>query len=444
MAGGPDPSDAEVSAFYRQNQARYMIPERRVLRYAVFGAEQVAAAATPTEAEIANFYRSNAARYGAKETRTLSWVVLPDQAAARALAAKIAGGTSFADAARQAGFGPADTAIGQKSREEIVNIASAAVATAAFSTPQGKTTPPVQSPLGWHVVKVDAVNVVAARPLAAVRAEIAKQVGTAKAQDALTAMVTRIEDKLGEGSSLEEVARAEKLNVQETPPVTATGQQPGVAGWKAPPELAPLLRGGFEMGPDEDPAVETITPNQRFAMLAVGRVVPAAPPALAQIRDQVKTDLIARRAADRARQLAKSLVDKINRGTPPRAAFAQAGVKLPALQAVTARRIDIAKPNQPVPPPLAMMFTLPKGRAKLLEAPNGAGWFVVHLENSVPGNAAAAPALVQATRTQFQQILGDEYAAQFSAAVQRQLKVKRNEDAIARTRRQLLGGAPVQ
>jgi peptidyl-prolyl cis-trans isomerase D len=138
------------------------------------------------------------------------------------------------------------------------------------------------------------------------------------------------------------------------------------------------------------------------------------------------------------------LVAKINAGVPAARAFAEAGIKLPAPQPVTARRIDIARPNQPVPPPLAMMFSLPKGKARLLAAPQGQGWFVVHLENSIPGNAGGNPQLIQATRTQFQQILGQEYAEQFTSAIEKSLNVKRNQEGIAKLKRQLQGGGLVQ
>jgi peptidyl-prolyl cis-trans isomerase D len=88
-----------------------------------------------------------------------------------------------------------------------------------------------------------------------------------------------------------------------------------------------------------------------------------------------------------------------------------------------------------------MLFSLPQGRAKILEAPNGAGWFVVHLQVRTPGDARGNPALVQATRAEFSRILGEEYAAQFTRAVQTELEVKRNEEAIAATKRRLRGGA---
>ena len=138
------------------------------------------------------------------------------------------------------------------------------------------------------------------------------------------------------------------------------------------------------------------------------------------------------------------MVAKINAGVPARQAFAEADVTLPAPEAVKARRIDIARGGQAVPPPLAMMFSLPKGKARLLAAPQGAGWFVVHLEQTVPGNAATAPELVQATKSQFQRILGEEYAAQFTRAVEKGLDVKRNEDTIRATKKALIGGGAAQ
>jgi peptidyl-prolyl cis-trans isomerase D len=142
--------------------------------------------------------------------------------------------------------------------------------------------------------------------------------------------------------------------------------------------------------------------------------------------------------------LANAIVGRINGGMAPAQAFSGAGVSLPAVQRVSSRRIDIARPGQPVPPPLAMMFSLARGKARILEAPNGEGWFVVHLESTTPGNAAGQNGLIQATRTQFQGALGDEYASQFNRAIQAGLKVERDEAKIAQVKRQLQSGQPVQ
>lgn len=436
VPAGPAPTAAEIQAFYQQNQGRYRIPERRVIRYAPFGLEQVAAAATPTEAEIANYYRSNAANYAAQETRTLSQVVLPTQQAAQQFAAKVAGGTSFSQAAAEAGFSNADINVGQQTRSQFSDLASQAVANAAFSAQQGAVTPPTQSEFGWHVVRVNEINRTAARPLAAVRDEIATQLTEQKQQEALANLINSIEDSLADGASFEEVARANNLQVRETPPVTATGN---AEGGQLPPEARPLVETAFEMAEDEDPVVETLEQGERFAIMAPARVIPAAPPPLAQISERVKADLTAKRAADRARAIAASIAAKINAGMAPAQAFAQAGISLPAPQPVNARRMEIAQGDQ-VPPPLAMLFSMKKGTAKVLEAPNGAGWFVVHLDETEAGDAKDQPQLVQATRAQFGQVAGNEYVEQFVRAVEREEGVERNEEAINRLKQQIQGG----
>lgn len=432
MATGAEPSEAEVAAFYARNAVRYTIPERRVLRYAVFGRPNVAAAAKATDAEVAAAYQENAAAYAPRETRSFSQVVLPSKAAADAFAAKVAGGTNFAQAAAQAGFSPADTAIGQLTKEQLAGRFTPGVANAAFSAARGAVTAPVQSPLGWHVVRVDAVTTSAGRPLASVRAELVQQIEERKATNALLALVSTIEDEVGNGASFEEVVRAHGLTIQQSPPVTARGTSPGVAGFQLPAEVGPLLRSGFDLGLDDDPVVETITENQRFALVAVGRIVPAAPPPLAQIADRVRTDIKTERATAQARSVANAILAKVNRGVPIRQAFAEAGVALPPVQTLTATRMDTARRDAQVPAPMAAMFGTAKGKARLIAAPNGSGWFIVRTDEVIPGDAGNAPGLVEATRVQLSQVIGPEFSEQFLRAVEREVKVERNAAVINR------------
>ncbi|MGZ8284296.1 MAG: peptidyl-prolyl cis-trans isomerase [Allosphingosinicella sp.] len=442
MGAGAEPSEAELAAFYRSSRARYTIPERRVIRYAVFGPENVAAQTQATEAEIQAAYRSNPS-YAARETRRLSQVVLPE-AEARALAQKVAAGTGFAAAAAQAGRSAADIALGASSREDYAGKSSPAVAAAVFGAAKGATVGPIRGPFGWHVVKVEDIVVSTARPLASVRGELATQIQQSKSLNAVNDLASRIENAIGDGSTFDEIAAAQKLAVKETPPVTATGAAPETAGWQAPPEVRPLLEGAFAIEPGEEPAVETIQENQRYALVAIARTIPSAVPPLAAVRDRVKADLVVRRASERARAVASAIVARINAGTPPAQAFAQAQVKLPPVQTLTATRREIAQANAQVPPPMAMMFSLPRGKARLLPAPDGRGWFVVYLDRIVPGDASKEPGLIQAVRSQFGAIIGEEYASQFTAAIRSEMKVERNEEALRKLKDELAGPGATQ
>jgi peptidyl-prolyl cis-trans isomerase D len=314
------------------------------------------------------------------------------------------------------------------------------VAAAVFAAAKGATVGPIRSGLGWHVVKVDDVKKMAAKPLASVRGEIAAALAKQKTQAALNALASRIDNEASSGASFAEVAKKENLSVVQTPPVTAAGQAPGTAGWTAPGDLAPLLRGAFQMDPNDQPAVAPIVPNQRYALVSVAQIVPAAPPPLGQIHDRVKTDLMAWRASLRAKAIAQSIVAKINAGVAPAQAFAQAGVKLPAPQPLSATRHDLAKPGQQVPAALAALFSLSRGKARLLDAGEARGWFIVTLDKVTPGDLAKEPSLAQQAHGALQQVFSDEYQQQFINAIRAGVKVKRNDKALAQLKADLLAG----
>lgn len=437
MASGSPPSDAEVATWYSRNIARYTVPERRVLRYALLGKEQLPAAKA-SEAEIAAFYQQSAVLYGAKETRTLSQVILPGEAAAKALAAKAKAGASLAQAAR--GAGVEAVTLAEQSRARYAGTSSAAIAAAVFAAPQGSIAGPIKGALGWYVVKVDAVKEAAARPLDAVRGEIAAAIEKQKLEDALSAKVTAIEDAIAEGSSFDDVLKAEQLTAVTTPALLANGGAPDQPDWKAPPELPPLLKASAELTSDDDAIVETIAANERYAIVKVERVVPSAPAPLAKVREQVLRDLTGKRASERARAVATAIMAKANAGVPLDKAFAEAAVRLPPVERASGRQMDLSRPDQPVPPPLALMFSMAKGKTKLLPVPGDRGWFVVQLVEVVPGDAGKAPQLVEATRQQFNRVLAEEYGAQLTAAIKKELGVKRNDAAIARLKSDLAGG----
>ncbi len=437
LADKQPPSDADVQAFYKKNAARYMVPERRAVRYALIGPEQVAIVA-PTEADIQKFYSANQTTYGASEKRTLSQIVLPDQAAARTLADRVRKGESFAKLAAEKGFAAADIAIGEQNQAQFASATTPQVAAAAFAAPAGSVTDPVQSDYGWHVVHVESVAKAAGRPLAAVRQEIVEKLTAQKRDEALADLVAKIEDGFSGGQSMADVLKAHRLTEATTPPLTATGIDPANPAYKAPPEMGIILKAGFALSPDDDPVVEEVG-KDHYAIVALGDVTEAAPRPLAEITDGVRADLARSRASEKARALAAAIVAKVKAGIPLAEALAQA--KMPPPQTATNRRIDVASRGDQIPAPLAMMFSMPANGVRMLPAPNDQGWFIVRVDEVKKGDISAAPALVELTRAQFNQFAGDEYVAQFARAVAADVGMKRNGKAIVRLKQDLMGGA---
>ena len=436
---GTAPTDADVNAWYSRNLARYTLPERRVIRYALIAADQLKAPPQVSDAEIEAFYKANAAEYGATETRSFSQVVLPDQAAAKALSAKVKNGKSFAEAASEAGFTPADTSLGTRTRAAITELSSPEVAQAAFATPQGGTTEPIKSALGWHILHVDNVKLIAARALSAVRDSIAESLLKQKADEALANMVGDVEDQIADGATFDDVVKARRLQIVTTPPLLPDGTAPEEGSWKARPELQILLKPAFAGSPDDDPTVETIGNGQLHALLKIDRIVPSAPIQLARIKDRVANDLMVDRASARAQSVAKSILAKVNGGIPLAKAIAESEIRLPPPQPAGGRQIDLMQSGRQAPPPLALMFSMKAGETKVLEAPQKRGWFIVHVDGIAKGDANTMPGLIQSTQGEFSRMMADEIQQQFSASLVKNVGVTRNETAIARLRRELSG-----
>jgi peptidyl-prolyl cis-trans isomerase D len=439
MAGGAAPTPAELQAFYKTHIANYVQPERRVLRYALIGRDQVAAQAVPSEADIRKVYDSHPETYAAHETRALSQVVLPDEAKAKAFKATVAGGKSFADAAKAAGFSEKDIALGVKSQADFAGLSSPAVAAAVFALPAGAVSDPVKSEFGWNVVKVETVNHIPGTPYEKARPEIAGDLGKQMQDKALANLVNKTQDALDNGRNFADTVKAEGLSVIETPPLTQAGAAADPA-YKPAPEVAALLKPGFASAPDQPPSIETVQPQERYALLTVGSVSPAAPLPFAQVATRVTADLQAQRAADRAKAIADAIVAKVNAGTPLAAAFAAAPVKLPPIQEGKMRRIDLARAQGQIPIGLKTLFALVAGHVKAVPAENGSGWFVVRLNAVTPADPAILAPLIAQSKGELTQSMGEEYVQQLARAAGDGFGVTRDPAAVAALKQQLLTG----
>lgn len=431
------PTDAEAAGWYQAHLARYSLPRRRVIRYAPIGPDSVKAT-PPTDAEIAAYYTANAASYAASETRAVSQVVLPTEAAAKDFAGRIAGGTPFAKAAADAGFAAADIALGAVTRTALATASSARVADAVFALPSGGTTPPLPTALGFAVDHVEAVTARPARSLAQARDEIAAALTKKKAQDAVGTLVAQVQDAASDGSSFDDIVARYKLAAVTTPPLVADGTAPATPAFRPDATLTALLKAANDATPDDQPTLETVGPDGRYALLGVASIMPAAPLPLAQVKPRVARDMTADRAASRARATAALILARVAKGQPVAAAFAAAG--LPAPQPVTLSQVDLARAGDRAPPVLRTLFQLAAGKARIVPAPNGAGWFVVRLERILPGDAAQLPSIVAATRSELSQNIGEEFAREFANAARVEVRVSRNPAAIAQLDQQLRGG----
>lgn len=431
------PGDAEVTAWYAAHKADYILPERRVIRYATFTDAAVKSVPAPTEAEIAALYAKNKALYAASESRTVTQLVLPTEPAAKAIMAELAKGKTLEAAASSKGLAAAN--LGSLSKEALSAQTSQAIADAAFAADKGRVIGPLKAPLGWTVLRVDAIESKPARSLDQARAELTQALAASKRRAALTDFSARIEDEFDNGASLTDVAKELGLAISETPALLADGSVFGQQGAKAPPQLAKVVGAAFAMEGEKQPQLAEIEPGKTFAIFDVGALSPAAPPPLAEIRAIVANDVQLAKGAAAAKAVAQKIEDAVRKGADLGTTIAGLKLAIPPVQPVSMSRQQFQAMGQQVPPPLSLMFQMAKGKVKLLGAPRARGWFVVQLKDVVPAQIDPRDPRFADLGKSIAQLQGSEFSEELRAAMRGEVGVKRNDNAIRSVRTRLVG-----
>lgn len=432
-----NPSDAQLSDWYAKNRTQFIRPERRTLRFAVFGTDTLSVNATPTAAEIAARYKRDAAQYAASEKRVVTSFVVPTQDAANSLAARIRGGASLETVAREAGF-TASKAEGRE-REAMAGATSFAFAENAFKAAQGGVIEPAQGTLGWYVGRVDSIERTPARTLADATPQITEALTAEKRASAIADRVSEIEGEIDGGTALAEVAKAYGLKVETTPALLASGRAYGQPGAQIVPQLAPILPTAFQME-ESEPQLAEVVPGEQFVIFEVAKVEEASAPPLASVRDAAATAWKRAQGAVLAKQAADRITAKVRSGTPLAAALAaenKPGFEREPIDLTRRQLLERGRGN--LPPPLVLMFSMAEKTVKTLEGPRDLGWYVIALDDISTLPLDKEGELIAQTRQQLGATLGEEYRQQAAAAMRKELGVTRNEPAIAAVRKQLVG-----
>lgn len=436
LATGPAPTDADLTAYYKANAARYAVAERRTIRYATVSAKTLADPVSVSDAEIAKAYQDGIANFRAVQRRTVTRVIVGDATTAGALAAKIRAGTPIDAAARSAGLEPATIKAAEKGA--ITTQTSDAFADAVFAAARGAVVGPVKGTLGYIVGRMDSLDDRAEIPLAAARAQLTEQLTTQKKNDRLRKIHDALDDAISNHATFDQLVERQKLAAQVSPPVLASGVDPAHPDAKVPPAAKAIVDGGFATQPGDAPQLVPIDADS-FAVVSTAKVFPAAPPPLSDIRGAVAHDLTLERAARAAGDVARKVMAQANAGIPLVRAVAATGLKLPPVQPLDKARAELAANQGGVPPPLALMFGMAAHTAKVIAAPGNNGWFVIWLDRIERGDAANRPDIVAATQADVGKAVGGEYIQQFVKAVRGAVKTKTDATALAKLKAAMLG-----
>ncbi|QII85183.1 peptidylprolyl isomerase [Bordetella hinzii] len=317
----------DIQSWYDANKESLRVPEQVQAQYLVLDEAAATQGIEVKDEDVATYYEQNKNRFGTPEQRRASHILINAPAgesqdarkAARAKAEEIArqaaaNPAGFADLAKQASQDAGSAAQGGDLGWIAANSVPPSVQQAIAGLAKEAVSGVVESPFGFHILKVTEIKPAQVKPLAEVKeqitAEIRKQLASARFAEMATKLQGAVYDQR---DSLQPAADALGLKLRTAAGITRgsllPADQAGAGSASASPDAAMLdnprvrqaLFAADVLREKQNTGVIELAPDTLLA-LRVAAVEPSQIPPLDKVKDSIRARLLDERSAQAARE----------------------------------------------------------------------------------------------------------------------------------------------
>lgn len=415
------PQDAELEAFHKANEALFTAPETRAVSYITLHPQDLANSITPEEEDLREQYEARLAEFTVTAMRNLQQFVLSDEAAAQAASKKIKAGGDFITIARQAsGLSAKEMEFLEVTKE----LLPAEIAEAVFALKEGEVSAPLQSPLGWHVVRITAARQERVQPFEEVRGRIAKDLAMSRAIDLAVERANQLEDARAGGATLEESAKEFGLQLHTIAAINREASGPDgkpVASIPADPQFLTDIFDTQE-GSESD-----LRENKEggYYVLRVDSITPSAVRPLVDARADVIAAWRAQRTGDMLQELSDGILKAAEAGKALKDLAAP--LKLKVTQSPLMGR---SFSDEQISAALtAKIFSGKPGGVFAEPAPKG-GFTVARLQEIKPASLSDNSSAVAKITQDLSRDFSSDVLAQYQTVLERRYEVSINQDRL--------------
>ena len=360
-----NPSDADLQAFFKANQARYAnaVPEQRKLDYFAFTADQIPGGKPQiNDADIQAYYNAHLAQYQVKDQAKVRHILIAvpqgadakTDAAAKAkaddLLKQIKAGGNFADLASKNSDDPGSKAQGGELGFISPGQTVPEFDKASFTLQPGQTSDVIKTRFGYHIIQVEARTTAHTKPLDEVKAEIVPVLEQQKIGSAEEGYAKTLASEAAK-NGIDKTAAAHGLHATTTDFVGKDGVVPGVSDSTA------LLQQAFTTTKNAAPI--SVSTGDGYAVFQVTDIAAPHAPAFDAYRGKILADY----QDDKVPQLVTAQLDKLEARAKALNDLHKAAAELN----IPVKSSDLVGKDGQVPDvgpltgPASVAFTLPNG-----------------------------------------------------------------------------------
>ena len=331
IGGLSEPDEAAIAAYYEENTASFMAPERRSAVLVQLTAEDMVSEIELSDDDVYAEYEARIGEFEMPERRAVVQITAADETLIRDGAQMLAQGQGFdavADELERRGA----TVITLPAFEADGPMRSAR--DAVFGLSRGAVSDPVQTPFGWHLFRVDDVIPARRQGFEEVRQALHDEMALDLAGDGLFRLSTVLEDELGGGASLEQAAAAVGVRTVRVESIERSGlDRGGSPALDTLAEREAILALVFETAEGRESHLTELADGS-YVILRVDEVALPAPRPLEEVRSAVRAALVREAESEAAERVANVLADRIRAGETLAAAARDAGFAVTTLDNV--------------------------------------------------------------------------------------------------------------
>ena len=217
------PSKEELDQYYEDFNEEFRVPEKRDITVLSLPLETIEKSIDVSDDEINTYYKEHIEEYEQPEKRHVLQMAFENEEDAKKAKAELAG-KDFMTVAKENGQSEEDTDFGAVAKSDL----SDELADAVFSLAKGQVSQPEKINGSWQILKVTEIEPANIMPREQADAQIKKTIQEERAYDGSYELMTKLEDKLGAGATLQEIADSFDIALTEVKNLTEDGSSDAV------------------------------------------------------------------------------------------------------------------------------------------------------------------------------------------------------------------------
>ena len=320
LASKINPTDEEIRKFYEQNKSKYLVPEKRVVRYALSDLGKIRQNTVVSDDDLKAVYQQNIQQYEVPNRVHAEHILLTtvgktdaEVAEIKTKAEDILGqarrkGANFEDLAKKYSEDPGSKTKGGDLGWLVQGQTVPEFEKAAFTLPKGEISDLIKTQYGFHIIKVLDKETAHTKTFDEVKDTLRTPLLLQKADAQGNSIADKMSADIRQSNkvTLDELAQKYHLEISETRPVSPTDPLLELGNGQDLKEEISRLRPGELSLP--------IHTDRGFVVLSLKEVIPAHQGSLDEVRDKLIADLKQQKSVQLAQTSADELAKRVKAG----------------------------------------------------------------------------------------------------------------------------------